>query len=82
MMSHCKISDQRYFKPVTRQGQLPFWSVGLLLAYVYLCRLGMYAYMTILRYTLKGSQDCLFGLRTLLLRSYNSFFLVLELLIR
>jgi hypothetical protein len=35
MMSQHKISDQRYFEAVTRQSQLPFWSVGLLLAYVY-----------------------------------------------
>jgi hypothetical protein len=73
-MSQRKISDQRYFEPVTRQGQLPFWSVGLLLANAYLCRLGVYVYMTIFRYTLKCSQDCLFCLETLLLRSYNKNF--------
>ena len=47
-MSQRKISDQSYFEPVTRQGQLPFWSVGLLLAYVYMCRLCVYVYVTIL----------------------------------
>jgi hypothetical protein len=38
MMSQHEISDQGYFKPVTRQGELPFWSVALCLAYVCLAR--------------------------------------------
>ncbi len=48
MMSQRKIFDQRYFEPVTRQGQLPFLSVGLLLAYVYMFRLCIYVHVTIL----------------------------------
>jgi hypothetical protein len=39
MMSQHQISDQRYLEPVARQGQLPFWSVGILSAYVLLFRL-------------------------------------------
>jgi hypothetical protein len=39
MMSQHQISDQRYLEPVTRHGQLPFWSVGILSAYVILVRL-------------------------------------------
>jgi hypothetical protein len=69
-----KKSSQGMPSILTRQGQLPFWSVGSLLAYVYLCRLGVYAYMNIFRYTMKCSQDCLFCLETFLLRSYNSNF--------
>jgi hypothetical protein len=37
MMSQHQISDQGYLEPVARLLELPFWSVVLLSAYVYLC---------------------------------------------
>jgi hypothetical protein len=36
MMSQHQISDQGYLEPVARLVQLPFWSVGILSAYVLL----------------------------------------------